>query len=65
MPIGTTLTLILQQDNIGSRVMSPAAGYRFANGLKNLSVISGSEDMLNIFKLSETAYYASLTKGYK
>ena len=60
---GQSVTLIITQDATGSRVMTANAVYKFAYGVKNLSTVAGSIDMLSIF-FDGTNYLCNLVKGY-
>jgi hypothetical protein len=64
MPIGSTITVILTQDETGSKIMTANSQYKFAAGVKDLSSAAGAVDMLNIFKITETQYLAALSLGY-
>jgi hypothetical protein len=63
MATGQSITLIIQQDATGSRVMTPNGVYKFAYGLRTLSVPANSIDMLSIF-YDGTNYLCNLVKGY-
>lgn len=58
---GTSLTLILQQDNVGNRLMSST--WKFAGNSKTLTTAANATDIICVFYDGAT-YYASLTKGY-
>lgn len=58
---GQTITLILTQDLIGSRVMTSA--FLFAGASKTLSTAAGSVDILTVSYIN-SVYYASLVKGF-
>jgi hypothetical protein len=64
LPVGGTMTLIIKQDAVGNRVMTPEAGqYIFASGINTLTTTANAVDMLNIFN-SGNVYMASLTTDY-
>jgi hypothetical protein len=60
---GQSLTLILQQDATGGRVMTPSSQYRFAYAIKTLSTGPNAIDVLSIF-YDGTTYLCNLVKGY-
>ena len=61
--IGQSVTLIIQQDSTGNRVMTANAVYKFAYGLKTLSTTANAIDMISIF-YDGTNYLCNLVKGY-
>ena len=63
MPTGGSMTLIIAQDGIGSRLMTANAGYKWASGSNILSTAPGAIDIINIF-YDGTNYYSALSKGY-
>ena len=63
MPIGSTMTLIMQQGVTGGRIMT-ASGFKFAGGVKDLSSAANSIDMVNIFKASSSLYLVAISSGY-
>jgi hypothetical protein len=63
MTTGQSITLIITQDATGGRAMTPNAAYKFAYGIKTLSVSAGAIDMLSIF-YDGTNYLCNLVKGY-
>jgi len=63
MPTGGSLTLILTQDGIGSRLMTADPGYKWAAGSNILSTAPGSIDIISIFYDGVT-YFAGLSKGF-
>lgn len=65
MPVGSTMTLIITQDSLGSRRMTPNPAYRFASNINALSTTANSIDMLNIVKITESQILAALTLGYQ
>lgn len=58
---GQTVTLILTQDAVGSRILTSTM--KFAGAIKTLSTAANSIDILSISYIG-TTYYASLVKGY-
>lgn len=64
MQVGQSLSLILTQDTIGSRLMDANSQYLFASGFQTLSIDSGAIDMLNIFKVDTATYFVTLTVNY-
>jgi hypothetical protein len=64
LPIGATMTLIIKQDAVGNRSMTPESGqYIFASGVKTLTTTANAIDMINIFN-SGDVYMAALTLDY-
>jgi hypothetical protein len=63
MPIGGSLTLIIEQDGIGSRLITADVSYKFASGSKILSTAPGAIDVITIFYDGEF-YLAGLSKGF-
>ena len=63
MTTGRNITLIIQQDATGNRVMTPSAAYKFAYGVNTLSTAPNSIDMMSIFYNGST-YLCNLVKGY-
>jgi hypothetical protein len=60
---GSNLTLIITQDGTGARTITPNASYRFANGIKTLSISAGAVDVITIF-YDGSRYLASLIRRY-
>lgn len=60
---GANLTLIITQDATGTRTFSPNASYKFANGLKTLSVAANSIDVMTIY-YDGSRYLCSLIRNY-
>jgi hypothetical protein len=58
---GTSMTVILTQDNVGNRTLT--SSMKFAGNVKTLSTAANSIDIMSVFYDGST-YYASLTKGY-
>jgi hypothetical protein len=64
LPVGGSMTLIIKQDSVGNRAMTPESGqYIFASGINTLTTTANAVDMLNIFN-SGNVYMASLTTDY-
>jgi hypothetical protein len=63
MPVGSTMTLIMQQGAVGGKIMT-ASGFKFAGGVKDLSSAANSIDMVNIFKASSSLYLVAISSGY-
>ena len=61
--VGQSITLIIQQDATGSRVMTANAVYKFAYGVRNLSTTALAIDVISIF-YDGTNYLCNLVKGY-
>jgi len=60
---GSNLTLIITQDGTGGRTITPNASYRFANGIKTLSLGPSAIDVMTIF-YDGSRYLASLIRRY-
>ena len=58
---GQSLTLIVTQDGTGSRTLTSTM--KFSGGLKTLSTVAASIDIITVF-YDGTDYYASLGKGF-
>lgn len=58
---GTSVTVILTQDNVGNRRLT--SSMKFMSGFKTLSTPANSIDIIGIF-YDGTTYYASLTNNY-
>jgi hypothetical protein len=58
---GQSLTLIVTQDGTGSRTLTSTM--KFSGGLKTLSTVAASIDIITVF-YDGTNYYASLGKGF-
>lgn len=63
MYTGQSISLIIQQDATGNRVMTPNAAYKFAYGVKTLSTAANAIDMMTIF-YDGTNYLCNLVRGY-
>jgi len=63
MVAGQSMTLIIQQDGTGSKVMTANAAYKFAVGFKTLSTTANAIDLISIF-YDGTTYYSVMTTGY-
>jgi hypothetical protein len=63
MSIGQSMTLILKQDSVGSRTITPSASFKFASGFKTFSSGANKIDMMNIF-YDGSIYYVTLTTDY-
>ena len=64
MIAGQNISLIITQDGTGSRVMTPNAVYKFAGGVKTLSITPGAIDSLCIF-YTGSVYLCTLINGYQ
>jgi len=64
MPIGESMTIVLQQDSAGNRTMSASSSIRFDQGNQTLSTAPDSIDVIEIFKLTESIFLATL-KNYQ
>lgn len=58
---GTSMTIILTQDNVGNRLLTSTM--KFAGNIRTLSTTANTTDIMCVF-FDGTTYYASLTKGY-
>lgn len=64
MPVGGSLTIIIRQDSVGSRLLTTIdPGYKFAGNSKILSTSPGAIDVITIF-YDGTDYLAGLSKGF-
>ena len=57
------MTIIIKQDATGSRLMTSAASFKFAGGVRTLTTAANAEDILSIF-YDGTTYYCVLTRNY-
>lgn len=62
-PVGGSMTVIITQDSVGSRLLTPDASYKWASGSNILSTAPNSIDIINIF-YDGVNYYCALSKGY-
>jgi hypothetical protein len=60
---GNSLTIILTQDGIGNRTLTTTGSWVWQGGVKTLSTVAGSIDLLK-FEYYGGVYYAELRKGY-
>jgi hypothetical protein len=60
---GANLTVIITQDGTGSKTFSPNAGYKFANGVKVLSMAANAIDVMTIY-YDGSRYLSSLIRNY-
>jgi hypothetical protein len=64
LPTGGTMSLIIKQDEVGNRAMTPQAGqYIFASNVKTLTTTANATDMINIFNAGNV-FMAALTLDY-
>jgi len=63
MVAGQSMTIIVKQNSVGTHKITPANGYKFAQGFKFFSGTSNAIDMMNIF-YDGTIYYVTLTVNY-
>jgi hypothetical protein len=63
LPTGRNFTLIVQQDEIGGRIMTPPDDWKFAGGAKYLSSSPNAIDMINMVRVG-TSTYAVVSLGY-
>jgi len=63
MSQGQSITLVIQQPSGGGATMTASGSYKFAYGVKTLSVTANTIDVLSIF-YDGTNYLCNLVKGY-
>jgi len=63
MSAGSNLTLIITQDATGGRTFTPNSGYLFANGIKTLSAVGSSIDVMTVY-YDGSRYLSSLIRNY-
>jgi len=63
MTQGSSITLIINQDAVGNRVMTPNSVYKFSYGINTLSVAPLAIDTLTIF-YDGTNYLCNIANGY-
>ena len=63
MLAGQTMTLIIQQDAVGNRVMTASSNLKFSNGSKTLSTAANAIDTISIYYTGST-YLCNLIKNY-
>lgn len=64
MPTGRNFTLIIQQDDVGGRIMTAPSSWKFAGNASYLSSFPDSIDMINMVQVG-TSTYAVVSLGYQ